>query len=171
MRAKSLNHTQRRFLRARYLVLRTSQDTAAGHFGLEACTQTLYCEFNINQATAYVWCLLGFLAAVLSSTDLNCYVWGTIKNMQNYCLSHLTSQTNLQRPWTGTSGTSFHSVLICVVPPGSHRLINQADTWSDTRGWGSGTAALGRHYEHLFFFLPLVLIFPEACELEDMPML
>lgn len=85
MRVKSLNHTQRRFLRAHYLVLRTSQDTAAGHFGLEACTEALYCEFNINQSTAYVWCLLGFLAAVLSSTDLNCYVWGNIKNMQNYC--------------------------------------------------------------------------------------
>lgn len=51
---ESKSHTQRRFLRAHYLVLRTSQDTAAGHFSLEACTQTLYCEFNINQTTAYV---------------------------------------------------------------------------------------------------------------------
>lgn len=166
MRVKSLNHTQRRFLRARYLVLRTSQDTAAGHFGLEACTQTLYCEFNINQATAYVWCLLGFLAAVLSSTDLNCYVWGTIKNMQNYC-SHVSVTWHHRRTYRGHE----QGPLELVFPPGSHRLINQADTWSDTRGWGSGTAALGRHYEHLFFFLPLVLIFPEACELEDMPML
>lgn len=74
--------------------------------------------------------------------------------------------TNLQWPWTGCSGASFHCVLICVVPVrgthGSQGLIHQADTPSDTPGWGSLIEALQRLYEHLFFFCLPVLNFPDC---------
>lgn len=162
-----------------YLFLRARQAFAAGHFSLKPCTLAPRCAIHIQQFTAYVCRLLRRRTSIAVST-LGCFKVLTVRlswcnNTQNYCLN-VSITWHLQRAYSGRDQGAPERAFIVYWSAlslrgglmGAWGSLIKLTLGVTHGGWGSSVAALGRRYEHLFFFWPPSSFSQSACEPREM---